>query len=207
MGQPIVAINRGAPLTALGRCVAQGAEGVAPGASHGFGRTGGACVVVAFALATSPARAEQRETVIHVVYVNEFARVRPNPWSGSSREELTIVLSGKNDLREEHTDSGSRFSVPPSFNSKLGGDALAPNSGYAVRWHVLSATSLQRTVDFPQSTRIDLIEIDGAQCRAKWEQRLKPGFTEYYLYSSFWGGYSFYISAHMVSSTCEIEMR
>jgi hypothetical protein len=152
-------------------------------------------ILLAFAL--EPGQAQAGETVIHVVYHNHFVRVRPSRWEGDVDQEMTIVLSGRNDVREEFNASSGRFS--DSWNSEgTLGDA---------HWRVIGPNRLQRTKDLPQSMRIDTIEIQRDHCRAIWEYRLKPGFTEYeirMLSTKQWG---FYNEAQMVSSTCDISAR
>ena len=152
---------------------------------------------VALALIAAPGQAQAGETVIHVVYHNHLVRVRPSQWEGDADWEMTIVLSGRNDVREEFNASSGRFSNSWTSEGTLG-DA---------HWRVIGPNRLQRIKDLPQSTRIDTIEIQRDRCRAIWEYRLKPGFTEYeirMLSTKQWG---FYSEARMVSSTCDISAR
>jgi hypothetical protein len=154
-------------------------------------------LAILLALALEPGQARAGETVIHVVYHNQFVRVRPTQWAGDGDQEMTLVLSGKNDVREGFIASSSGFSM--SWNSSgMLGDA---------HWHVIGTNRLQRTKDLPQSTRVDMIDIQGDKCRARWEYRLKPGFTEYEIKSLPSKDWAFYSQARMVSSTCEISAR
>jgi hypothetical protein len=158
-----------------------------------------AAAAVAFALVAlpAPAPAQQGETVIHVVYYNYNVRVRPFPVAADNTEEMTLVLSGKNDVREDFKSSSGRYSQSWHYDVTLGGP----------RWRMLGPHALRRTIDYPQSTRIDTIEIDRDQCRARWEQRLKPGFAEYTSYSIQLHQIAFYSQMRLVSSTCEIHSR
>ena len=163
-----------------------------------MGRRSYCCLLaIPLAFAFEAAQAQAGETVIHVVYNNHFVRVRPTAWAGDVVWEMTIVLSGKNDVREESRASSARFSNSSNSEGTLG-DA---------RWRVIGPNLLQRTKDLPQSVRVDTIEIQGDHCRAAWKFQLKPGFDEYemsMLSTKQWG---FFSEARMVSSTCEISAR
>ena len=124
---------------------------------------------MAIALIAAPGQAQAGETVIHVVYHNHLVRVRPSQWEGDADQEMTIVLSGRNDVREEFHVSSGRLSESWNAGGTLG-DA---------HWRVIGPNRLQRTKDLPQSTRIDTIDIQGDKCQASWEYRLNPGFIEY----------------------------
>ena len=152
---------------------------------------------VAFAFAAAPAHAQSGEVVIHVVYHNYYERVRPSQWAGGSDQEMTLILSGKNSVREVFSASYGRFSDSWSSSGTLG----------EARWRVVGPNLLQRTKDLPQCTRIDTIDIQGDGCQARWEYRLKPGFTEYEIKSVVSKQWAFYSEARMVSSTCDISAR
>lgn len=151
----------------------------------------------AFALAALPAQAQQGETVIHVVYHNYYDVVRPVVWAGSVDQEMTVVLSGKNNVREDFSASAGRLSNTWNSNATLG----------SARWRVLDPHHLQRTISWPQSTRIDTIEIEGDQCRASWTAQLKPGFSEYQGWTITRKQMGFYRQERMVSSACDIHAR
>jgi hypothetical protein len=151
----------------------------------------------AFAFAAWPAQAQQGETVIHVVYHNFYDVVRPVVWAGSVDQEMTVVLSGKNNVREDFSASAAGHSNTWNSNATLGG----------ARWRVLDSHHLLRTMSLRQSTRIDTIEIDGEQCRASWKAELKPGFSEYQGWMLTRKQMGFYREERMVSSTCDIHAR
>jgi hypothetical protein len=160
-------------------------------------RSWSSLAAMAVALVAASGQAQAGETVIHVVYQNYFVRVRPSQWAGDPVWEMKIVLSGKNDVREEFNASSGRFSGSWSSSGALG-DA---------KWRVIGLNRLQRTQDLPQSTRVDTIEIRGDKCQARWEYRLKPGFTEYEVWMLSAKQWGFYSEGRMVSSTCDISAR
>ena len=164
-----------------------------------MGRILWGAAALTLAVAASPAQglAQQSETVIHVVYHNYYEVVRPIAWSGAVDQEITVVLSGKNAVREEFSASAGGVSDTWKYNVTLG-DA---------RWQVVGPNRLQRTISWPQSTRVDTIETQGAQCRASWAAQLKPGFAEYQAWGIKSKQLAYFHEERMVSSTCEIHTR
>jgi len=135
-----------------------------------------------------------KETHIHAVFQGYYERIRPGYLAGITTEDLNLVLSGANDVREAITSTNALASQTWNAESKLGGSV----------WKVDGPHRITGTQRYPQSVRTFTIEVTGAGCTASWKQTLLPGFTEYNIYSIVLRQYAYYRQARMVSSTCEI---
>jgi hypothetical protein len=158
-----------------------------------------AAAVLALTSVASPALGQTQgsETVIHVVYHSYFDVLRPIVWAGAVDQEMTVVLSGKNGVKEEFSATAGAISKTWSYNAALGG----------THWQVLGPNRLQRTISWPQNTRIDTIEVQGDHCRASWVAQLKPGFSEYQGLGIKSKQLAYFRDERMLSSTCEIHAR
>jgi hypothetical protein len=146
--------------------------------------------------AVAPAIADQgKETRIHAVFRGYYERVRPGYMAGITTEELTLVLSGANDVRELKTSENPLASQSWDKETKLGGGV----------WRVEGPHRIVGTETWPQNIRTFIIEVQGNSCRASWKQTLLPGFNEYNIYSIVLRQNAYYKQARMVSSTCEIS--
>jgi hypothetical protein len=153
------------------------------------------CAIVQLS-ALAPAVAEQgKETKIHAVFRGYYERIRPGYMAGITTEELTLVLSGANDVRELKTSTNPLATQSWDKETKLGGSV----------WRVEGPHRIVGTESWPQNVRTFTIEVQGNSCRASWRQTLLPGFREYNIYSIVLRQYAYYRQARMVSSTCEIS--
>jgi hypothetical protein len=145
---------------------------------------------------SSQAMAQQgKETRIHAVFQGYYERIRPGYMAGITSEDLNLILSGANDVHEDITSTNALATQSWNKETKLGGSI----------WRVDGPHRIIGTQHFPQSIRTFTIEVSGTSCKARWEQTLLPGFTEYYIYSIVIHQYAYYKQARMVSSTCEIS--
>jgi len=155
-----------------------------------------AALVCATQLSPGPSQAQQgKQTRIHAVFQGYYERIRPGYKAGITTEDLNLVLSGANDIREEFTSSNALATQSWNKDTKLGGSV----------WRVDGPHKIVGTQRWPQSVRTFTIEVNGTNCNARWEQTLLPGFSEYYIYSIVIRQYAYYKQARMVSSTCEIS--
>ena len=141
------------------------------------------------------APASAAETKIHVVFHNYYERVRPGYAAGLVNEEMNVVLSGKNQVSESFTSSNHAASQSWSTSASLGGG----------RWRVTGPNRVERVLNEPQHTRTDVIEVHGSNCVATSKFVLKPGFSEYDIYSIMLRARAIYKQARMESSECEIS--
>jgi hypothetical protein len=154
-----------------------------------------AALVCAMALAPRLSCAQEgKQTRIHAVFQGFYERIRPGYMAGITTEDLNLILSGANDVHEDITSSNALATQSWNKETKLGGSV----------WRVDGPHRIIGTQHFPQSIRTFTIEVSGTSCKARWEQTLLPGFTEYYIYSIVIHQYAYYKQARMVSSTCEI---
>ena len=100
--------------------------------------------------------AQQGPTKVHVVFQNYYERVRPGYAAGTVNKEMTVILSGKNNVQEAYTSSSQQASQ--SWNT---GDTLG-----AGRWRVAGPNKLVRTLRRSQSVCTDVIEVHGSTCTA-----------------------------------------
>jgi hypothetical protein len=155
-----------------------------------------AALVCATQLPPGPGHAQQgKQTRIHAVFQSYYERIRPGYMAGIVTEDLSLVLSGANDVREDFTSSNASATQSWNKDSKLGGSV----------WRVDGPHKIVGTQRMSQSIRTVTIEVNGTNCNARWEQSLLPGFSEYYIYSIVLRQYAYYKQARMVSSTCEIS--
>jgi hypothetical protein len=136
-----------------------------------------------------------KETHIHAVFQGYYERIRPGYMAGIVTEELNLVLSGANDIRETRTAANALASHTWNAESKLGGSV----------WRVDGPHRIIGTQRLSQSVRTFAIDVTGTGCTASWKQTLLPGFTEYNVYSIVLRQYAYFRQARMVSSTCEIS--
>jgi hypothetical protein len=143
-----------------------------------------------------PSYAQQgKETRIHAVFQGYYERIRPGYLAGITTEDLNLVLSGANDVKEARTSTNPLASQTWNVESKLGGSV----------WRVDGPHRIIGTQRMPQSVRTFTIEVNGNGCTASWKQILLPGFTEYNIYSIVLRQYAYYRQARMLGSTCEIS--
>ncbi|HXW21052.1 MAG TPA: hypothetical protein VEK35_11160 [Roseiarcus sp.] len=153
-------------------------------------------LVCATQLSPGPGHAQQgKQTRIHAVFQNYYERIRPGYKAGIVTEDLSLVLSGANDVREDFTSSNALATQSWNKDTKLGGSI----------WRVDGPHKIVGTQRMPQSIRTVTIEVNGTNCNALWEQNLLPGFSEYYFFSIVLRQYAYYKQARMISSTCEIS--
>ncbi|HLW91106.1 MAG TPA: hypothetical protein VKS78_07385 [Roseiarcus sp.] len=138
---------------------------------------------------------EGKTTKIHVVFQSYYERVRPGYAEGITTEELTLTLSGANNIQEATKSANALASKVWNATSTLG----------SYRRRVGGPHRIVGTARHPQSVRTTTIEVNGTTCKASWNEALLPGFQEYNIYSIVLGQYAFYRQARMESSTCEIE--
>ena len=139
--------------------------------------------------------AEQGATKIHVVFQNYYERVRPGYAAGTTTEDMTVILSGKNSVQEIYNARNPLGSQSWNWGHVLG-------SG---QWRVAGPNKLVKTVRRSQSVRTDVIEVHGSTCTATARFELLPGFSEYEIYSIGLHAPAFFRQARMESSTCEIK--
>jgi hypothetical protein len=155
-----------------------------------------AALLFAFVQVSTQSFAQQaNETRIHAVFQGYYERVRPGYQAGITTEDLHLVLSGTNNVREVITSSNALASQSWNVESKLGGSV----------WSVDGPHRIVGRQRLPQSIRTFTIEVSGTECKASWKQTLLPGFVEYNIYSIVLRQYAYYRQARMVSSTCEIS--
>ena len=152
------------------------------------------CGILQLALPPLALAEQGKETKIHAVFRGYYERVRPSYLAGIVTEDITLMLTGGNDIHELKTSSNALATQSWNRDEKLGGGV----------WRVEGPHKIVGTEKWPQSVRTFTIEVDGNSCKASWKQTLLPGFNEYNIYSITLREYAYYKQARMVSSTCEI---
>ena len=146
------------------------------------------------AVLSGPATADPT-TRIHVVYNIYYERVRPGHAAGPVREEMTLLLTGKNQVREDYQgvakDGQQSWSTPTS----LGGG----------RWSVAGPNKLVRVIRRSQSVRTDPSLVNGKSCQASTQFERLPGFSEYEAYSVVLRSMAFYSQIRPIDSSCDIQ--
>src|ERR1700739_811091 len=97
-------------------------------------------------------------------------RLTPSPTPrGPVANDVTIVLSGRNNIQETYDESVGSLSRHGDSAQTLGSRL----------WHVIGPHKLERT--YRHSNNIDsiVVEVQGDRCTAVWKSTLLPGFDVY----------------------------
>jgi hypothetical protein len=154
-------------------------------------------------LLTEPAHAQPAgETRIDLAFDEADMRVRPDPKPGGVRHVFHIVLSNGNEVTEAKTATAwDGQAISNSLQEKLGGET----DGKPI-WHVVTSNSLVRFQDFPQSTlTMKVFLLPNKSCRLEVSAKLKPGFTEYEIYSIHKHQMAYYSKWDTSNPTCTIH--
>jgi len=147
------------------------------------------------------AQGANQQTIIDLAYNETDMRVRPDPAPGGVRHVIQLVLSNGNEVTEIKSDTAADGkALHSSFQNKLGGQ-----NGRVV-WHVVGHNSLIRLQDLPQSTlTMKVTLLSNKTCTLEVTPKLKPGFTEYEIYSIHKGSMAFYSRWDTSNPTCAIR--
>ena len=140
----------------------------------------------------------QENTKIQMHFELSIERLTPNPVPrGSVANDVTIVLSGRNDIHEVYDESANAGRL-----SRHGDSAQTLGSSH---WHVIGPHKLERI--YRERNNIDSIVVDvqGDRCSAVWKSTLLPGFDVYTFKSMTTHQVESYAKPWMISSTCSIE--
>jgi hypothetical protein len=161
------------------------------------------CAISVLMLSWSGALAQgaNEQTIIDLAYDETDMRVRPDPAPGGVRHVIHLVLSNGNEVTETKSDTAADGKAEhSSFQNKLGGE-----NGRVV-WHVAGHNSLIRFQDWPQSTlTMKVTLLPNKSCTLEVTPKLKPGFTEYEIYSIHKGSMAYYSKWETSNPTCAIR--
>lgn len=108
--------------------------------------------------------------------------------------ELTITLSGRNQVSERHVwHSGQRNQSQRATALGLKGEAT---------WRVLPGNELLRVEEFRQSTERIVISTSNGKCTATVTDRMKPGLNEYAFKSWSSDEVNYFSRREITSSSC-----
>jgi hypothetical protein len=146
------------------------------------------------ALLAGPAAAEPT-TRIHIVYKIYYERVRPGQAAGPVREEMTLLLTGKNQVREDYQGTAQGESQSWLTSATLGGG----------KWSVAGPNKLVRVLRRTQSVRTDTVVVNGKSCQANARFERLPGFSEYEAYSVVLRSMAYYSQIRLMDASCDIQ--
>ena len=140
------------------------------------------------------------DTQIQAKFSFRYDRIRPNPQSGIVvNQTVNATLSGEGNVSDTRIREAGRAS-----DQKRNTKVLGAESG-ALRWEVLDANKLRRTVNAPQSVQFLTITVNGNTCTLDVVFKLKPGFREYQ-FNRITDGTTAYFTQPMIQSTsCTIR--
>lgn len=161
---------------------------------------GGAALWIAGLVAAGqPAAAQARKSVkIHLLYNAHVERVRPSPIGATLNNDVTVTLSGKNEIHESFDTRAAIFGQSANSRMALGGSGEG-------RWRVAGPNNLVRINSWPQSQTFLTVTVNGSTCSVNVEYRLRPGFTEYKFWDFQLNTWGYYSQATFLGGTCTIE--
>jgi hypothetical protein len=161
-----------------------------------------AALTLAGCCSVLPAHADDTVT-IHVNYQKFSNRVRPNPGPATAKTDFTLVLSGKNDIKESGTVSSGNNSISGSTSTKF--NTAVTGGERTLKWRVAGPNKIVAIIDYPQNQQIQTISVNGKTCTINVVDRLKPGFTEYMLWSASLNQIAYYDQVKFLGGSCTIE--
>lgn len=154
-----------------------------------------ASILIVTAVVVSAEAQEAKSTKIHVHFDMYSERLTPTPWSGTSAYEVSLILTGKNNIHEISDKSAGAYAIHAEGQQLLG-------KGY---WHVVNMHTIERIHRRSRNTDFIVIHVDGTKCSAKWRTELLPGFNTYDFTNLSTSKPEIFAKVRMVASTCAIE--
>jgi hypothetical protein len=142
------------------------------------------------------------ETRIDLGFDETDIRVRPDPAPGFVHHEVHLILSQGNKVTEvRRATAADGRTGNDQFEGTLGG-----GGGGRVVWRVMSKNTLVRVQDWPQSTLTMTVSTSGSNsCRLDVVAKLKPGFSEYEIFSIHKKVMAYYSKWDTSNPTCVIH--
>jgi len=137
---------------------------------------------------------ETGDTTIKATFRLATTRVRPTPRVAGTDNSFVIVLKPDRSVSEQFTSSGEK--PVKATGSQVLGEG---------RFRVVGENSIERVISLDTHIERVTIRVTGHTCSASWAFELKPGQTEYKLYSTQLGQNAYYSRVATVNSTCSIR--
>jgi hypothetical protein len=131
-----------------------------------------ALALTGLVLLAGSARAQTAGTTrIELVWTEVADRVSPEPMSNIKTEFFTtLVLNPGGQVQEISTAVSGRY-------TRSGDRSAALGQG----WRVGQNNSITRSIEYPHHARELTITVNGSECTLQVVQRLKPGYSDYWL--------------------------
>jgi hypothetical protein len=143
-------------------------------------------------------------TKIHVTSKFYGVRVRPEPGIVNTNVEGTLTLSGTNEVAVTNTASDGSSSRTVNGGKVAFGTAQTAGDATGA-WHIAGPHKLVQIIDTPQNRTIATVVVTGKTCSYKVVLQLKPGSTEYKIFSTTLNAWAYYSQARLSNVTCTIQ--